>query len=72
MNEAERELEAELSRIFDELTGATLPDAAVANIHSCDYAEDGRTFVLMADLEDGRTCCISVRPGQPITCRMVA
>jgi hypothetical protein len=65
-------MKAKLRDISSERAGSTLPDAAVACIHSNNIAEDGKTLVLMIDLADGTTAMISVCPGHPITCCVVA
>lgn len=55
---------AALERIFRQLP--LLPEEVVAEVHSADYAEDGKTFVLMLHTADGRTMIVTAEPGKPI------
>ncbi len=55
-------------RAFADLAGRLLPDAAVADIHSHGFAEDGETLMIYVDLANGQTAILSICPGSPIAC----
>jgi hypothetical protein len=69
VNEAERELKAELAAIFNEL--CLLPDAIVENIDNTGFAEDGKTFCVMCATTDGSTLMVSICPGRPVSVQVV-
>ena len=71
LDEASRQLRADLRRIFDDASiGAMLP-VPVAEIESYDMAEDGETLFVWVALANGRTAAVSICPGRPITAAIV-
>ena len=59
--ESEKELEGAITALLD---ACTTP--AIENIYSVDYAEDGKTLVVMIEFVDGRTGMWQFCPGYPV------
>ncbi len=71
-NEREGFAEAKLRRAFaDAFAPLEALSVNVADIHSHGYAEDSRTLMIMATLENGHTAVVSVCMGQPISVQVV-
>ena len=54
----------ELERIFGRLR--LVPNDIVKDVYTADYAEDGKTFVLMLETEGGKTMMVVATPGEPL------
>lgn len=63
-DEATEQLRQNLKRIFAQVQ--IVPDNVISRVHSADYIEDGKTFWLMLDTEDGKTIIVSAEPGKPL------
>lgn len=44
-----------------------LPDNIVHSVDSWDFAEDGKTFTVMATTQEGLTLIVSLCPGEPVS-----
>ena len=65
MSAAPDEFARAVTEFFDHLT--TDVSTPIAQIHSCDFAEDGKTLVILCVMSDGSDTIISLCPGLPIS-----
>ena len=75
----ENALEVFVQELIEGLRAATpasrqslFEGAKLAHIDSCCYAEDGKTYTMMVELEDRRLAMITLAPGEPIVASILA
>jgi hypothetical protein len=64
-NEADQKFRSDLEAIFKDVR--LVPDDIVGEVRSADYCEDGKTFSLMIDTQDGKTIFVWATPGEPLS-----
>lgn len=68
MSDQAEKFREELEDIFKQLP--LLPAGEIKGVHSADYAEDGRSFVVLLDLQDGGTMVLMATPGEPLSVKV--
>lgn len=59
--DADEQFRKNLEHLFAQLP--LVPEDIIEGVHSCGYAEDGRTFQLLLDTKDGKQSACRPSPG---------